>query len=144
VEPASYSIWLPEHGLTLTQESVLVFSLADADENPAPDVKSGESGAWRPPIDLTLEVEDRAGTVARLPLSHFSFLQPQLEGQLGKAAFMSPFPRSEAVLQHFEFPLAAFVAANPAFEPASLLRIRLIFDRSEAGVVLLDDVGFRD
>jgi hypothetical protein len=137
-EPASYAIRLPDRGLTLTQESVLVFSLADA------DLKGDETRVSRLPIDLTLEVEDREGAVARLPLSHFSFLQPQLEGQLGKAAFMSRFPRSEAVFQHFEFPLVSFVAANPAFEPANLLQIRLVFDRSETGVVLLDDVGFRD
>jgi hypothetical protein len=33
---------------------------------------------------------------------------------------------------------------NPASEPADLLQIRLVFDRGETGVVLLDDVGFRD
>jgi hypothetical protein len=57
---------------------------------------------------------------------------------------MSPFPPSEAVFQHFEYPLVDFAAANPAFEPASLVQVRLIFDRSESGVVLLDDLGFRD
>lgn len=122
----------------------MVFSLAGAGENLTPDVKGAEPGVRRLPIDLTLEIEDRAGAVARLPLSHFLFLQPQLEGQLGKAAFMSPFPRSEAVFQHFEYPLTAFAAANPGFEPANLVATRLIFDRSESGVVLLDDVGFRD
>jgi hypothetical protein len=144
VEPASYTIRLPNRGLTLSQDSVLVFSLADAGENPTPDVKGDGTGTSRAPVDLTLEVEDRAGEVAKLPLSHFSFLQPQLEGRLGKAAFMSPFPPSEAVFQHFEYPLVDFAAANPAFEPASLVRVRLIFDRSESGVVLLDDLGFRD
>jgi len=49
----------------------------------------------REPINLTLEVVDSAGEVARLPLSHFAFLQPQLEGRIGKAAFMSPLPISE-------------------------------------------------
>jgi hypothetical protein len=139
-----YSVRLPERRLILTQESVLVFSLADAGEDPSPDVKGDETETSRPPIDLTLEVEDRAGAMARLPLSHFSSLRPQLRGLLGKAAFMSPFPRSEAVFQHFEYPLADFVAANPAFEPASLVSVRLIFDRSESDVVLLDDLGFRD
>jgi hypothetical protein len=56
------------------------------------------------PIDLTVEVVDGAGETARLPSSRFSLLQPQLKGQLGKAAFMSPVPTSEVVFQHFEFP----------------------------------------
>ena len=98
----------------------------------------------REPINLTVEVVDGAGEVARLPLSHFAFLQPQLEGRIGKAAFMSPLPVSEVVFQHFEFPLAAFVAGNPAFDPAGLAQVRLVFDRTRAGVVALDDVGFRD
>jgi hypothetical protein len=141
---ARYVIQLPQRTLMVTKESILVFAMADADEDPAPETK----GDYKPKngrtlIDLTVEVMDRAGEVARLPLSHFSLLQPQLEGRLGKAGFMSPFPTSEAVLQHFEFPLADFVAANPAFDPARLAQVRFVFDRTEAGVVVLDNVGFR-
>ena len=77
-------------------------------------------------------------------MSHFSFLQPQLEGQIGKAAFMSPLPKSEVVFQYFEFPLESFTAKNPAFNPVSLAQVRFIFDRTRAGVILLDDIGFRD
>jgi hypothetical protein len=77
-------------------------------------------------------------------LSHFSLLQPQLKAQLGKAGFMSPFPASEAVLTHFEFPLADFAAVNPAFDPTDLADIRLVFDRTEADVIVLDNVGFRN
>ena len=77
-----------------------------------------------------------------LPSSHFSFLQPQLEGQIGKAASMSPLPVSEVVFQHFECPLAVFVAANPAFDPAGMAQVRFVFDRTRVGVVALDDVGF--
>ena len=141
---ARYTIRLPERGLTLTQNSVLVFALADANEDPTPETKDAGQQGPREPIDLTLEVVDGAGEVARLPLSHFSCLQPQLEGRIGKAAFMSPLPESEVVFQHFEFPLAAFVAANPAFDPTGLAQVRLVFDRTRVGVVVLDDVGFRD
>jgi hypothetical protein len=140
---ARYTIHLPDQALTLTEESTLVFGLADADEAPTPETKE-ESEQPREPIDLTMEVVDAAGETARLPLSHFSFLQPQLEAQLGKAGFMSPFPASEAVLQHFEFPLADFAAVNPAFAPKDLAEIRLVFDRTEAGVIVLDNVGFRN
>ncbi len=141
---ARYAIRLPESGLTLTQHSVLVFALADANEDPTPETKDAGEKVPCEPIDLTIEVVDGAGEVARLPLSHFSFLQPQLEGRIGKAAFMSPLPVSEMVFQHFEFPLAAFAATNPAFDPAGLAQVRLVFDRTRVGVVALDDVGFRD
>lgn len=141
---ARYTIQLPERGLTLTQNSILVFALADANEDPTPETKDAGQKGEREPIDLTLKVVDSTGEVARLPLSHFAFLQPQLEGRIGKAAFMSPLPRSEVVFQHFEFPLAAFVAANPAFDPTGLAQVRFVFDRTQMGGVALDDVGFRD
>lgn len=89
---ARYAVQLPERGLTLTQNSVLVFSLADANEAPTPETKDTGKKGEHEPIDLTVEVVDGAGEVARLPLSHFSFLQPQLEGQIGKAAFTSLCP----------------------------------------------------
>jgi len=140
--PASYTIDLPQRGLALTKDSVLVFSLADASEDPTPDTKQDRPSRDEV-IELTLEVLDHSGQTARLPLSHFSFLQPQLVGQLGKAAFMSPVPSWEAVFQHFEFALADFVTENPVLDATNLAKVRLLFDRTEAGVILLDDVGFR-
>jgi hypothetical protein len=140
----SYAVRFPGQALSVTGDSTLVFAIADADEDPTPETEGDyDPKNDRAPIDLTVEVMDAAGEVARLPLSHFSLLQPQLEGRLGKAGFMSPFPPSEAVLQHFEFPLADFVAANPAFDPARLAQVRFVFDRTEAGIVVLDNVGFR-
>jgi len=148
---ASYIINLPNEGLALDANSTLVFSLADANEDPTPGINDataaseGESGP-RQPIDLTIEVTDRSGHAVRLPLSSFSYLQPQIVQTIMKAPFMniagsSP---SEPVSQSFEFPLAAFVEADPAFDPASLTTVRFIFDRTPAGVVVLDDVGFRN
>lgn len=141
--PASYLIQLPERGLILNENSVLVFSLADANEDPTSEIKDDGKSNPHELIDLTVEVVDRAGEIACLPLSHFSFLQPQLEGQIAKVAFMSPLPKSEVVFQHFEYPLAAFVTANPAFDPSSMEQVRFIFDRTRVGVVVLDDLGFR-
>jgi hypothetical protein len=135
---------LPERALALSEKSILVFSMADAGEDPAPEAKGKTRERSRKAIDLTVAVMDSAGNVARLPLSHFSLLSPQLEGKLGKAGFMSLLPTSEVVLQHFEFPLGDFVDVNPAFDPAALIQVRLLFDRTEAGVIVLDDIGFRE
>jgi hypothetical protein len=142
---ASYTIQLPPQAVTLSQESVLVFSLADGGDGPTP-ARPGEKGpktSARTPIDLTLEMMDEAGNVSRLPLSYFAPLQPQLRAQLGKAGFMSLLPASEAVLQQYEFSLADFVAANAAFEPAGLAQVRFLFDRTQAGIIVLDNVGLR-
>jgi hypothetical protein len=55
----SYRITLPDAGLDLRAEDALIFSLADAREE--------RGGA--DPIDLSIEVTDRDGAVAALPLS---------------------------------------------------------------------------
>jgi hypothetical protein len=143
---------LPDEGLTLDASSTLVFSLADANADPTPDTdeandaKSKDESGPRQPIDLTVEAIDRSGRTVRLPLSSFSYLQPQIVMNLMKASFMNitgPSP-SEPIFQSFGFPLAAFVEADPVFDPANLTAIRFIFDRTPSGVVVLDDVGFRN
>jgi len=155
----SYLLDLPEQGLGTSGDSTLFFSLADAGSQPSSykdeqneDNKKvenkqnkGEKDASdkKQPIDLTLEMTDHAGNTARLPLSRFSKLQPQIEGDVVKASFMAGHPLSEVVYQSFEFPLSAFVSVNPKLDPASLRSLRLVFDRSEKGVVILDGVGFR-
>lgn len=148
--PATYAITLPESGLQLGPKSVLTFHLADAKEKPseplgsmANDEKKDEDEA-REPIDLTVAIESGAGHFARLPLSSFSALQPQIEAQVAKAGLLNDTPTSEVVFQIFDFPLSAFLAANPALDLTRLRTVRFVFDRTARGVVVLDDVGFRD
>jgi hypothetical protein len=93
-----------------------------------------------------VEVVDRSGRSVRLPLSSFSYLQPQIVMSIMKAPSMNvvgPSP-SEPVFQSLEFPLTAFMEADSAFDPASLTTVRFTFDRTPAGVIILDDVGFRN
>lgn len=128
-QAASYAVSIPAGALTLDDESVLVFSLADAGEQPAAE-----------PLDLTVQLTDRAGHSARLPLSHFSLLQPRIDGRAAKAAWMSPFPTSEPVLQHFELRLGDF----EGLDAGELAEVRFVFDRMEEGTVDLDEVGLRE
>ncbi|MEJ2080441.1 MAG: MFS transporter, partial [Acidobacteriota bacterium] len=155
--PCSYLLQWPEKPLPFAADSVLFFSLAAAKDDPssyqeedgekdekANDEASGDDDATKKePIDFTLELGDRSGNTARLPLSHFGELQPQIETQVLKAAFMQKSATSEVVYQTFEFPVAAFATVNPQLDTSALTSLRLIFDRSEKGVVILDGVGFR-
>jgi hypothetical protein len=137
--PAHYSITLPDMDLPFSPDSVLSFSLADADELPTPD--SPRPQEPRAPLDLTLELRDADGNAARLPLSHYALLQPQIRGRIAKADFMHAVDVSEAVFQTFEFHLGDFTADNAAFDPTTLREVRVVFDRSPAGVVILDEIG---
>lgn len=140
----------PSYTMTLPSVSgtVLTFTLADSKQSPADydnkkkdDKKKEQKDEKkdREPIDLTIEVTDTTGASARVALSSYAFLQPQLESQILKAKFMNSTANSEVVYQTFEFPLAAFQGVDAT----KLRTIRWIFNRSEKGVVILDNVGLR-
>ncbi len=131
-EEPSYRLDLPDDALPLGPGNTLVLDLA-----------AGE--VYSQPLDLTVEVTDRAGQVASVALSQFAALQPQIEFHTLKHRLLErPGTRSaEPVFQTYEFPLAAFQAANPSLDAAALATIRLVMDRSAEGSLILDDVGIR-
>jgi hypothetical protein len=145
----SYTVLLPPDTVTLAG-STLVFALADGNDNPNPrglrrrDRSAPTHPPWnaspRPPIDFTIEVIDAAGARARLPLLNLSLLQAQLESRVWKTGFLPP-RLPEAAFQTISAPLAAFQAQNPAFDPTRLARVRLVFDRTPAGVVIVSEIG---
>jgi dienelactone hydrolase len=133
-----YAIELPP-SLSFSDRHTLVFALAHRQEND----RQGRTFSVEP-IDLTIEITDRAGQSAELPLSHFALLQPEPHVQLAKLGWMtSTVPASHPVFQTFSFPLADFVALNPQLDVGHLATVRLVFDRTPAGLILLDEVGFR-
>ena len=148
-----YALLLPEPGAEAAPDRVLAFHLADAKQDPSPPLdeeKPGKASADEKkkdetpkPIDLTVEIEDAGGRTARLPLGRFRLLQPQIEAQVAKAAWLSDEKPSELVFDTFEIPLAAFGEATPGLDPSRLRAVRFLFDRTEKGVVVLDDVAIR-
>lgn len=154
---ASYILTLPDKGLNYSDDSSLVFAMADTGEDPpsdesdkGPEKLSQETQPGTPEesqpkfIDCSLVVTDQTGASAVLPLSHYSALQPKIKVQVAKAAFMNPNADSEVVFQSFEFALADFSKVNPAFDAEKLNRVAFVFDRTPKGVVILDDIGIRD
>jgi hypothetical protein len=79
-----------------------------------------------------------------LPLSDFRAIPPLLAKEPFKPSLLGMFlgEAPERVLQTYELPLAAFARADAAFDPANLAAIRLRFDRTPQGAILLDRVGF--
>jgi hypothetical protein len=62
---------------------------------------------------------------------------------VAKAAWLEDNQPSELVFDSFELPLAAFREAAPALDPSRLRAVRFLFDRTEKGVVVLDDRALR-
>jgi hypothetical protein len=101
------------------------------------------AGHDRAPLDWTMTLVDAAGQVARLPLSHDQRLYPQIQGTTQRPGTIGA-ALSEVVMQYFHLPLRDFTAANPAVDLTELVEIRLDFDRSPSGAIVLDDLGLEE
>lgn len=91
--------------------------------------------------EATVRLTDADGRTAELPLSDFMPLQPLVNGQYLKAAWMHPAALTEPVLQTYSLPLAAFAESEPAFDPSALEAASLEFDGAATAAVLIDDIG---
>jgi dienelactone hydrolase len=121
-----------------------------AAKKPAARPKSAAKPPAKPkpdtiPMDLTVEAVDAAGHAARVPLSRYGTLRRPLEVYVlrrkgrDKANFANLF---ELVLQTYAIPLADLATASPDFDPAQLRTVRLVFDKTPVGTIVLDDLGF--
>lgn len=105
-------------------------------------LKEDEEDEQKEPYDLTIRLTDAKGDTASLPISHFKHLQRQIETRLLKAEFMSDDPDSELVFQVYLFPLSDFKSINPGLDIERIHKIQFIFDRTEEGVIVIDNIGF--
>lgn len=172
--PASYSISLPDslrHTWGVSENSAVYFSLAVTSVKPGPrpaprdttkkDSTAADSSKKKAPpapktppppkekpdstpIDLTVELVDVAGNVARLPLSRFGVARRPLDVRVYRREGRDALRFSniaELIPQTFMLPVAEFARASPEFDPRQLKTIRLVFDRTVAGTVVLADIG---
>ncbi|MGD2070309.1 MAG: MFS transporter [Gemmatimonadota bacterium] len=170
--PASYTVTLPA-GLAdewrLDRDASLHLDLAPTERVPPPrkdPAGQGEGGegrgegrppagsggrdggdedAGKPPVDLTVELEDGQGRVARLPLSRYGAIRRPLEIHISRRPDRERERFAhlwEMVLQTYTIPLSDFTSVEPALDPSSLRAVRLVFDRVHAGEVVVDDIGF--
>ena len=138
---ASYTITLPkDNSLNVDQNSVLTLSLANAntDSGESTDPCDGDGE-----IDFSIELTDKNSEVASVALSSFAYLPPTAKVEIMKSSLLDELKGSEIVLQTFEFPVKDFLAINPSLNPNELQTIRLVFDRSPSGLIVLDKLGFR-
>jgi hypothetical protein len=88
---------------------------------------------------------DAGGRTARVALSTYGPVRRPLESHVYRRAgrdklrFATTY---EIVLQTYAIPLADFVRATPGLDLNRLAGVRWVFDRTEAGTVYLDNIGF--
>ncbi len=170
--PARVSVSVPDSlrlAWRVDAQSALLFTIGTTDQQPgarrvprlartdsaardstARKAAPGPKQAARKPAkdtvapDFSVEVEDAAGHVARVPLSTLGAVRLPIESYVyrrkgrDKAQFST---LAEQVMQTYVAPMGAFTAANSSFDPTTLRIIRLVFDRKRTGTILLDDIG---
>lgn len=96
----NYGVLLSDIEIDTKGSDYIVFSMADREEK--------KLDAKKPLLDLSVQVEDRSGNIASLPLSSVTFLLPMLEGDIVKWPFTSLLPTKEPIFQNFAFQLEEF------------------------------------
>ena len=153
-ETARVDFMLPAEGLDTVGDQVIVASLSASGTGTMPDdwededEQAGESEQASDdeedtdePLDWTIEVSDRSGVSASLPLSHDSLLYPQINAIPRRARFLDSTEPTEVLFRRFELPLADFAVINSQIDLASLERVSFIFDRSKKGAIIIDDLS---
>ncbi|HEY2824132.1 MAG TPA: hypothetical protein VGI83_01160, partial [Gemmatimonadales bacterium] len=168
--PASYDVTISDSLRTawhVTAQGVLELSLAPTKDKPGPrkaprdttkkdTTKSKTPAPKKPPppkpnpeadtlpIDLSIQAIDAAGDTARVDLGRYGAIRRPLEMTVLKRRGQDQenFPTLyELILQTYVIPLADFVAAEPKFDPSRLKTVRILFDRTPQGTVVLSDIG---
>jgi len=105
--------------------------------------KDNNKDKKKEPIDFTVQITDTSGIAATLLLSDIAFLQPQIVAKIMKADFLTENASSEIVFRNYNIPLSMFRKMNNAIDVRCIRSVTLIFDRTEKGVIILDNAGFR-
>jgi len=97
----------------------------------------------KPPLRLSVEAVDWSGNSGKVLLNRYGPVRRPIEIRISRRADQEYQGRSEMVLQSYSIPLADLVEASGGTLDLSTLReVRLLFDESPAGAVVLDEVGF--
>ena len=96
------------------------------------------------PIDFTLEIEDTLGQRASITLQRVITIMPPLKAQFTRYKTVEKHfgSSSEPVLQTVNIPMREFQSINKHLNTRHIKAIRMIFDRSKKGVIMIDEIGF--
>jgi hypothetical protein len=96
------------------------------------------------PVEITIELTDAGGRSVRMPLGRYGTIRRPLESYIyrrdgrDESRFNTLF---EIVPQTFVVPLRDFAQGSAGFDPAALKSVRLLFDKTAAGTVIVSDIG---
>jgi len=156
--PASFSISLPDtlgNSWALTGDAHLQMALTptldeakskagDSDNSGGSQATGRAMGKEEDPLDVTVEIRDALGRSATLILSDYGVIRPPLQMDILRRRDIEKRDYEqnyEFVLQTFSIPLSDFIEQNSELEIRRLSAIRLVFDATIKGSVIVDDIG---
>ncbi|MEM8847066.1 MAG: hypothetical protein AAGD17_08205 [Bacteroidota bacterium] len=136
--PPNYSIHFDEPFIETNDQSVLTFSLFEV-EGIKKKIDNTTGNRF---IDFTVELTDSEGEFVSFALSDFSFLQNRVHNIIWKNEYLMGKRRSDKVFQSFFFEFGDLQKENPKFNFSRLKKLSFVFDKSENGIIAMDNVGF--
>jgi dienelactone hydrolase len=97
------------------------------------------------PIDLSVVLTDTTGLSAKVSLSGYGPIRRPLEMSILRRSDLEEtrYPQQyEIVQQSYTIPLSDFLEAEGRLDLSALATVEFLFDRTDAGEVILDQVGF--
>jgi hypothetical protein len=96
-------------------------------------------------FDISVEIVDASGTAAKLPLSAFGPVRRPIESYIYRRSGRDKLrfgSLSEIVLQTYVIPFEEWRRVSPSVDLDRVTTVRLLFDRTSAGSIILDNIGF--
>lgn len=115
---------------------------AEREQGDGGSARSDREDEEKPPVDLSIELEDAAGRTARVALGRYGPIRRPLEVRILRRRDLEASAQHwELTLQTYVLPLGDFTAIEPALALDALTAVRLVFDRAVAGEVWVDEIG---
>lgn len=114
-------------------------------ENPSAGEGASEASDEEEPIDLSVVLTDSTGRSATVPLSAYGPIRRPLEMSILRRSDLEEtrYPQQyEIVQQSYTIPLTDFLDLEGMLDLSALATVEFVFDRTESGEVILDQVGF--
>jgi len=113
----------------------------DREENENAGDEGDDAEKDKRPLDWSVALTDANGKYAAVPLSYDSALYPLINAVPRRASFLDAAESTEVLFRRFELPLTAFAEASPGFDRHAIRKISFVFDRSEKGAIIIDNVS---
>lgn len=108
------------------------------------EAKKDEDKREVPQLDFTIQLTDASGHTSAMKINEIKGITKPLKTRFTKFKFLDKDMIGEdweVQLQTYHLPMQRFITANPEFAAKDVASIKFIFDQTDYGVVVIDEIG---